>query len=50
VWDITRRVVLIAVIGRIALDDLPQAAANMHRRLAHPRRKRKPHVCYPLRG
>ena len=50
VWDITRRVLLIAVIGRIALDDLLQAAANGHRRLTHPRRKRKPHVCYPVRG
>lgn len=48
-WDVTRRVLLIAIIGRIALDDLLNAGANVHRRLAHPRRKRKPHLCYPMR-
>lgn len=48
VWDITRRVLLIAVIGRITLDDLLQAATNVHRRLAHSRRKRQPYVRYPV--
>jgi len=50
VWDIARRVLLIAVIGSITLDDLLKAATNVHRRLAHSRRKRKPHVRYPVRG
>jgi len=49
VWDITRRLLLVAVMGSLALDDLLQAAANVHWRLAHSRRKRRPHVCYPLR-
>jgi len=50
VWDITRRVMLIAVIGSITPDDLLQAATNVHRRLAHSRRKRQPYVRYPVRG
>lgn len=50
VWDITRRVLLIAVIGSITLGHLLQTAANVHRRLAHSRRKRKPYIRYPVRG
>jgi hypothetical protein len=50
VWDITRRILLIAIIGSIALDDLRHASANAHRRLAHPRRKRKPQVYYPVQS
>ncbi len=50
VWDITRRVLLIAVIGSITLDDLLQAATNVHRRLAHSRRKRQPYVRYPVQA
>jgi hypothetical protein len=49
VWDITRRVLLLAVLGDLTLGHLLQAGANVHRRLAHSRRKRKPHICYPLR-
>ena len=49
-WDITRRVLLIAIIGRITLHDLLQAATNVHRRLAHSRRKRQPYVRYPVQG
>jgi len=50
VWDITRRVLLIAVIGSITLHHLLQAATTVHRRLAHSRRKRQPYVRYPVRG
>jgi hypothetical protein len=50
VWGITLRVVLIAVIGSLALDHLLRAGANVHRRLAHAGRKRKPQVRYPVRG
>lgn len=49
-WDITRRVLLIAVIGSITLGHLLQAAANVHRRLAQSRRKRQPYVPYPVRS
>jgi hypothetical protein len=49
VWDISLRLLLATVMGSVAPDDLLQAAANVHRRLAHSRRKRRPHVCYPLR-
>jgi hypothetical protein len=48
VWGVTRRVLLLAVLGSLALDDLLHAGPNVHRRLAHSRRKRKPHVRYPL--
>jgi hypothetical protein len=49
VWDMSRRLLLLAVMGDLALDDLLRAADNVHRRLAHSRRKRKPHVSYPAR-
>jgi hypothetical protein len=48
-WNITRRILLLAVFGSLALDDLLHAGPNVHRRLANSRRKRKPHVCYPPR-
>jgi hypothetical protein len=41
---------VLAVIGPLALDALLRASPNVHRRLAHPRRKRKPHICYPVRA
>jgi len=50
VWDITRRVLLIAVIGSITPDHLRQAANNVHRRLAQSRRKQQPYVRNPMRG
>jgi hypothetical protein len=49
VWDLTRRVLLIAIFGSLSLDDLLRAGHNVHRRLAHSRRKRRLHVRYPLR-
>jgi hypothetical protein len=48
-WDVSRRVLLLSVLGSLALSDLLNAGPNVHRRLAHSRRKRKPHVRYPLR-
>jgi len=48
-WDVSRRLLLVIVMGALGLDDLLQATANVHRRLAHSRRKRRPHVQYPLR-
>jgi hypothetical protein len=38
-----------AVIGPLTLDALSHADANVYRRLAHSRRKRRPHICYPVR-
>jgi hypothetical protein len=49
VWDISRRTLLLAVIGGLTVDHLLRAEPNVHRRLAHARRKRKPHIRYPLR-
>ena len=49
VWDVARRMLLVAVMGGLGLADLLQAATNVHWRLAHSRRKRRPHVFYPLR-
>ena len=34
----------------VMVHDLLQAATNVHRRLAHSRRKRQPYVRYPVRG
>jgi len=48
-WDITRRLLLLAVLGSLTLDDLLHAGSNVHRRLAHARRKRTPHIRYPIR-
>jgi hypothetical protein len=39
-----------AVIGPFVLDALLHADANVFRRLANSRRKRRPHICYPVRG
>jgi hypothetical protein len=44
-----RRVLLAAVLGVVAIGEFLAAAANVHRRLAHPRRRRAPQVRYPLR-
>jgi hypothetical protein len=49
VWNIGRHALLLAVIGGLTVDDLLRADPNVHRRLAHARRKRKPQVRYPLR-
>jgi hypothetical protein len=49
VWDLTRRLLLLAIFGSLSLDDLLRAGPNVHRRLAHSRRKRQPHLSYPLR-
>jgi hypothetical protein len=49
VSDIGRRAVLLAVVGGFAVDHLLRADPNVHHRLAHARRKRKPQVRYPLR-
>ena len=48
-WDITRRVLLLAVLGSLNVEDLLHAGPNVHRRLAHSRQKRRPHVRYPIR-
>jgi len=49
-WELTRRVLLTAIIGAITIADMLHASQNVHRRLAHSRRKRKPHVHYPVRA
>jgi len=49
VWDISLRLLLIAVAGTPGLDDFLRANANVHRRLAHSRRRRRPQLSYPLR-
>jgi hypothetical protein len=49
VWDIAFRLLLVTVIGDLAPDDFLSANQNVHRRLAHSRRRRKPHVSYPFR-
>jgi len=49
VWDIALRLLLATVIGDLAPDDFLRASRNVHRRLAHSRRRRKSHVSYPLR-
>jgi hypothetical protein len=49
VWDTSRRCLLTAVFGGLAIDAFLHANPNVHRRLAHSRRKRKPHLRYPLR-
>ena len=47
--DVTLRWLVGAVIGPLVLDALLHADPNLYRRLAHARRKRRPHICYPLR-
>jgi hypothetical protein len=49
VQHMTLLLLALAVIGPLELDALLRAAPNVHRRLAHPRRKRRPHICYPVR-
>jgi hypothetical protein len=49
VWDTALRVLLNAVAGALGLEDFLRANRNVHRRLANSRRRRKPHVSYPLR-
>jgi hypothetical protein len=49
VWGMSSRLSLNAVIGAVGLDDFLRANANVHRRLAHSRRRRRPQVSYPLR-
>jgi hypothetical protein len=46
---ISFRLLLLAVIGPLAVDALLRADANVHRRLADARRKRRPDMPYPLR-
>jgi hypothetical protein len=38
-----------AVIGPLLPDALLHADPSVHRRLAHARRKRRAHICYPVR-
>jgi hypothetical protein len=40
---------VIAVMGTVTLHDWLTADPHVHRSLANTRRKRKPHVCYPVR-
>lgn len=47
-WHMALRLLLTAVLGQLLIDDLLRAGPNVHRRLAHPRRKRRPHVSYPV--
>jgi hypothetical protein len=47
--DATLRWLVGAVIGPLVLDALLHADPNVYRRLAHARRKRRLHICYPLR-
>jgi hypothetical protein len=49
VWDTSLRLLLNAVTGALGLDDFLLANATVHRRLANSRRRRRPHVSYPLR-
>jgi hypothetical protein len=41
---------VLAVIGPLSLDAPLHADPNVHRRVAHRRRKREPHICYQVRG
>jgi hypothetical protein len=43
-------VLLAEVIGPLSLVDFIAAGPAVHRHLANARRKRKPHVRYPVRG
>jgi hypothetical protein len=43
------RLLLASVMGDLGFDNFLLANANVHRRLAHSRRRRTPHVRYPLR-
>jgi hypothetical protein len=45
-----RRVLLAAVMGVVAISEFLAAATNVHRRLAHPPRRRTPQLRYPIRG
>jgi hypothetical protein len=49
VWDTSLRLLLNAVSGAPGIDDFLLANANVHRRLANSRRRRRPHIQYPLR-
>jgi hypothetical protein len=49
VWDTCLRLLLNAVTGALGLDDFLLANTNVHRRLAHSRRRRTPQVSYPGR-
>lgn len=49
VWDVTLRLLLAIVFGNLAPDDLLRASRNVHHRLAHSRRRRRPHISYPTR-
>jgi len=49
VWDTTLRILLSMVFGTLGLSELLAANASVHRRLANARRRRQPHVIYPLR-
>jgi Transposase DDE domain len=49
VWDMARRVLLAAVLGGVAIGEFLTAALNVHRRLAHSRRRRAPQGRYPIR-
>jgi hypothetical protein len=49
-WRVTQVVlaaVIAAIVPPLTLDQLQQASARLHRRLANPKRKRKQAVNYP---
>jgi hypothetical protein len=48
-WDLNRRALLTAIIGSLTVNDLLRADPDVHRRLAHSRRRRRPHIQYPVR-
>jgi hypothetical protein len=45
----TLRWLIDAVLGSIPIDALLCPHPNVARRLANSKRKRRPHICYPLR-
>jgi len=49
VWDTSLRLLLNAVTGALGIAEFLRANTNVHRRLAHSRRQRRPHVRYPIR-
>jgi len=52
-WSVQKIVLLVllsSILGPLSLADLTAAGPLVHRNLANPPRKRKPHVRYPFRG
>jgi hypothetical protein len=44
------RLLVLVVLGSLSFQHLLLAKPSVHRRLANTRRKRRPHVCYPVRA